>query len=290
MWVVATTWCSEQLTDGRIHRDMLASFTGHRKPDEVIASLVDAGALYDVGDGFFELHDFLDWNPTRDQVVANRAARQAAGSKGGVASGAARRPEGRDEEKGNDSGRGIEHSRSKCLSKHQATGNERGTNWERPRNENEPDLRSQISDLISTESSPPLSPPEERARDGGGGPRRPIDEIVATELRRHRMTAFVADDSLAMGALVETATRIPTDRIASAIEWAADALETDSVTIGGGQTLTLEATLKKLKSGFKGETTKWRKEPRAPTTADNAAVRAAAAEAARRLNDESGAP
>jgi hypothetical protein len=42
---------------------------------------VDAGVWHEV-DGGYELHDYLDWQPSRAQVAAERAARATAGERG----------------------------------------------------------------------------------------------------------------------------------------------------------------------------------------------------------------
>lgn len=73
MWVRAVNYCNRHLTDGFVPGEIASSFTRHRKPAEVIAALVDVGA-WGVVDGGYEVHDFLDWNDSREKVLAARAA------------------------------------------------------------------------------------------------------------------------------------------------------------------------------------------------------------------------
>jgi hypothetical protein len=83
MWAAATTWCNENLKDGRVDRFTLASFVRHRDPEKVITALVEAGAFVELGGGDIEIHDFLEHNPSRAEVERLRQARREGGSKGG---------------------------------------------------------------------------------------------------------------------------------------------------------------------------------------------------------------
>jgi hypothetical protein len=90
LWARAVTFCNRNLTDGRISGAKLRSLTKHRKPREVVASLVDVRALDDVGGDIFQVHDFLDWNEPREAVEARRMVKREAASKGGRATALAR--------------------------------------------------------------------------------------------------------------------------------------------------------------------------------------------------------
>jgi len=70
LWVVAGSWCGDQLTDGYIPKDMLASFGG--KPADA-AALVAAGLWECVPDGW-QFHEWERQNPERVDVEAQRAA------------------------------------------------------------------------------------------------------------------------------------------------------------------------------------------------------------------------
>ena len=69
LWVVAGSWCSDQLTDGFVPSDMLAALGG--KPSEARA-LTEAG-LWVALDGGWKFHDWEEQNPTRESVEARRA-------------------------------------------------------------------------------------------------------------------------------------------------------------------------------------------------------------------------
>ena len=59
---------------------------------ELAARLVNAGLWEEAPEGEgWQIHDYLDWNPSRAEAQATSAARSEAGRKAGLASGAARR-------------------------------------------------------------------------------------------------------------------------------------------------------------------------------------------------------
>lgn len=69
LWVVAGSWCGDQLTDGLVPRDMLTALGG--KPADAKA-LVDAG-LWETDAQGWRFHDWGGQNPSRDDVEAQRA-------------------------------------------------------------------------------------------------------------------------------------------------------------------------------------------------------------------------
>lgn len=88
--VEAICHAARDLTDGYIAERVAKVMRWNRRATE----LVDAG-LWDVVDGGWAIHDYLEYNPSREQVEADRAAkhdaRVRAGRIGGTRSGAARR-------------------------------------------------------------------------------------------------------------------------------------------------------------------------------------------------------
>lgn len=72
--VTAICYAAHDLTDGIIHADDLEEFRGLRKPERHVQTLVDAGVWDQVSDGVWQIHDFLDYNPSRTQVEADREA------------------------------------------------------------------------------------------------------------------------------------------------------------------------------------------------------------------------
>lgn len=73
LWVSALSWCMAQLTDGAVTKQtcfMLGASTQDAR------SLVKAG-LWDETPNGYQFHDWLDYQPSREQVLAEReAARQ----------------------------------------------------------------------------------------------------------------------------------------------------------------------------------------------------------------------
>lgn len=69
--VSAICWCSENLTDGRIADRELSLITRIRGMKATAKQLEDAG-VWDRTDDGWVIHDYLDFNPSRDQVLAER--------------------------------------------------------------------------------------------------------------------------------------------------------------------------------------------------------------------------
>jgi hypothetical protein len=64
-------YCSRQLTDGFVPLRVLPKLAGYAKRS--LIELVDAGLWHPHGDGY-KLHDYLDYQRSREQVLADRAA------------------------------------------------------------------------------------------------------------------------------------------------------------------------------------------------------------------------
>lgn len=69
-WVRAGSWCAQQLTDGRVP-DSILSLLGMRKRDA--DALVQAGLWHEV-DGGYQFHAWSEYQPTKEEVEAERAA------------------------------------------------------------------------------------------------------------------------------------------------------------------------------------------------------------------------
>lgn len=82
----AISLSNRHLSDGLIHDYDLALIDA-RQP--VLDALVDAGLFERIGSDYL-VHDFGDFNKTAAEVLDDRAKKQAAGRRGGVASGKAR--------------------------------------------------------------------------------------------------------------------------------------------------------------------------------------------------------
>jgi hypothetical protein len=76
LWTASIVWCSRHLTDGFIPADMLHDIwrpVGEAfDADAACARLVAAG-LWDEVEGGWQVHDYLDYNPSREEVQAQRA-------------------------------------------------------------------------------------------------------------------------------------------------------------------------------------------------------------------------
>jgi len=69
--VTGLAYCAEFLTNGRVPRGALPS-------PRALAELVDAGLWSPNGTGDYSIHDYLHYQPTREQVLAERAAKHEA--------------------------------------------------------------------------------------------------------------------------------------------------------------------------------------------------------------------
>lgn len=74
-WFCGNCYCRQHLTDGFIPDGMLASLVpgvNEREARKLAAILVGVN-LWHATEGGFTVHDFLDWNPTKAEVLAKRA-------------------------------------------------------------------------------------------------------------------------------------------------------------------------------------------------------------------------
>lgn len=78
LWHVAASYCARYLTDGFVP----AAHVQAHAPKRLIRKLVNVG-LFDEVDGGYRLHDWLKYNPSRDQVEQAIAKKRAAGQAGG---------------------------------------------------------------------------------------------------------------------------------------------------------------------------------------------------------------
>lgn len=78
MHVSAMCFCGSNQTDGRIKARVLLRYAGRKAIDELVA----AGLLVETADGY-EVHDYLDYNRSREEIEELSAKRSQAGIKGG---------------------------------------------------------------------------------------------------------------------------------------------------------------------------------------------------------------
>lgn len=90
VWVLAGSWCADQLTDGFVPAGVLPRWG---TADDA-AALVDAGLWHEDtqgGEAGWRFHDWAEFQPTKASIDKSRATKSAAGRKGGKASGKSRR-------------------------------------------------------------------------------------------------------------------------------------------------------------------------------------------------------
>ena len=100
LFVCGLSYCSRHLTDGFISAVQVQRLIDIDNPGKVAERLVAVG-LWERRDGGYQVHDYLDYNPSRARVKATRQARAEAGREGGLRSGEARRKQAEEEEEAN---------------------------------------------------------------------------------------------------------------------------------------------------------------------------------------------
>lgn len=88
LWIRATAYGARQLTDGFIPR---AAAKGMRPLDwsRCARQLIRSG-LWETADGGYRIHDYHQYQPTREEVLETRRQRAEAGRKGGQRKGEAK--------------------------------------------------------------------------------------------------------------------------------------------------------------------------------------------------------
>ncbi|MBN9208166.1 MAG: hypothetical protein J0H96_05810 [Microbacterium ginsengisoli] len=70
LWVRAGSWSMQQLTDGFVPGSMVPALGGTEADAEALVT----ARLWHPADGGFRFHDWSDYQPTKEQVLAERAA------------------------------------------------------------------------------------------------------------------------------------------------------------------------------------------------------------------------
>ena len=76
LWLSLGTWCSRHLTDGKVPADMLSEIPGpkgKRTRERAMRALESEKLLVKHIDGSVLVHDYLDYNPSRADVLAERS-------------------------------------------------------------------------------------------------------------------------------------------------------------------------------------------------------------------------
>lgn len=77
VWFCGICYCREHLTDGFISDKMLATLVPGLVSMKKSADALVAAGLWHRAERGYQVHDFLDWNPSRTAVEAQRAADRA---------------------------------------------------------------------------------------------------------------------------------------------------------------------------------------------------------------------
>lgn len=84
LFVCGLTYCARQLTDGFIPAGQIRKLADVDNAKELAQTLVSVG-LWEECDGGYMIHDYLEYNPSRERVLATREVRAEVGSRGGKA-------------------------------------------------------------------------------------------------------------------------------------------------------------------------------------------------------------
>jgi len=114
LWVRLLTYCNRYLTDGVVKVAALPTIgpvMPVKRKRQAISALVRGGLLEDheKPGGYWLIHNYTEWQPSKAEVEAKRAKRREAGRKGGLASGASRRGRTQPEHLPIDTGDPFEH-------------------------------------------------------------------------------------------------------------------------------------------------------------------------------------
>ena len=89
LYIAGLVYCGNQLTDGYIHQDTLPLLAGMIAIDianaKQSASKLCSIGLWVATDDTWHVPDYLDYNPSKDEVLHKKAVRAAAGKAGGLA-------------------------------------------------------------------------------------------------------------------------------------------------------------------------------------------------------------
>lgn len=73
-WMTAMAYCAEQRTDGVISKAAMSSIVpGGQRGRRVLSELLDGGLLESLN-GHYEVHDYLDWQESKEEIEAAQEA------------------------------------------------------------------------------------------------------------------------------------------------------------------------------------------------------------------------
>lgn len=87
MWLASITWCAKHLTDGYFPKNLLPQLAVMAGIDvancQSFANVLLEVCLWDASGDQYIVHDYLDYNPSKEQATATKEARKQAGMAGG---------------------------------------------------------------------------------------------------------------------------------------------------------------------------------------------------------------
>jgi hypothetical protein len=90
LYVCGLTYCARFLTDGFIPTNAVRRLADVDCPQDLAAKLVAVG-LWEDAQGGYQVHDYLEYQPSRERVQSTKEARAEAGARGGQRSGESKR-------------------------------------------------------------------------------------------------------------------------------------------------------------------------------------------------------
>lgn len=83
LYICGLTYCGRYLTDGYIPRGQVRKLADVDDATALADRLVAVGLWEEIEDGYV-VHDYLEYNPTAEEVLATREARAEAGHRAGL--------------------------------------------------------------------------------------------------------------------------------------------------------------------------------------------------------------
>lgn len=176
-YVRMVLWSRRMLTDGRIPGPMAAMFAKPRQLVELTTNDPDRPSLRKDGDDYW-IHDFLEHQPSKEQIEQQQEQNRANGAKGG-------RPR-----------------KTETEPKRNPTGNRNGTQTEPKQNtESESQSEAETTTGYDTQSSPVPNREADTGSDGGES----LDQLVA----RQAMTLYGVEYTKVRTAIAKACNRVP---------------------------------------------------------------------------------